>query len=257
MKTTSPYILAGTLLASLSASAQIDLQFLTNPGNLGAATQTWTVQADGSSIAVTDGTNFDTALEGLTGSLTGATGSFTMTLSATYNFNETDFTRTLSTGDGAGGTNKWAYSFTTAQLGPVTPLNSSINMSNGDAIVLGFDLSNLTLNPGTSLQVDNLLIRNEGGVTGLFVSYLESGTSTGVQLTGSGPGSIASAAGDGVRQDVFQVVGTGDELALWVDGGSQKRLMGFQVSVIPEPSSYALHAGMLALAAVCIRQRRR
>ena len=262
MKIVTPLILSSAL--ALSASAEVNLELLENPAQLAVADQTWTVQADGSSIAVTGGRDYDTAVEGLSGSGlgNGATGSFSYTMSSVYNFDPTDFTRTVSTGDGVGGTNPWAFAGGQDVMGPVTSVDGTINLLSSEAVVFTFDLTNLNLSPGTSLQVNSFLIRNNAnrdGLGDLRVSHNDGFTVT--QLTGTDPGQITVASANediGVVQSISQVVVDGDELAIWnadVFGG-QYRYMGVEFAVIPETSSYALTGGVLALMAVIVRRRR-
>ncbi len=268
--------LIGLAILAIASPAQatLVLNLLVAPGGNGNVVNTWTFQADGSSVVVTGGTTFDTVGEGLTGSLVGASGSFTITATSVESFDSGDFSAGVSTGTSGAGTTFWSYNGASDTYGVASnaPNELGIQISGyrldeesstgffSEAMLMAFDLTNLTLAPGFSLQVDGFQVQNENGAfpAGQRISYLEGGFGSGntpVQLTGNSGQPNALVGGAYVFQPLNQTVGTGDEIAIWAeDNSGQKRFAGFQFTVIPEPSSAALI--VLGSIGLVLRRRR-
>lgn len=231
------------VLAALTMAHQASAALTLNLGKaprVDDATQTWTFKADGSAVTNTSAGGssiFTTLADGLSGSLTneGATGTFTVTIEATYLFDKVSFTNSLSPGNPPTSNNRWAYNASSDTFGIVSPVDTTIGIASSEAMVMTFDLSNLTLPSGKFLYVDGFKLENGTAATpsGLRVSYLANGTSTGVKLTGSGT-AFPAVGGLGVFQPVFQAIDsvTNDKVAIWAENiAGQKRFMGFQFSI--------------------------
>ncbi|VGO23556.1 discoidin domain-containing protein [Pontiella sulfatireligans] len=247
-------VAAAALEISVDAMpAQLTLDLLKTPGGLANATHVWVFQADGSQVQQTSGGNtFSSVADGLAGSLAGegAVGSFTVTISSVENFDEISFTNTLSDISG----NKWAYNSAVDNYGTLTTTDATIQIQPGEAMLMTFDLSNLTLPSGKQLYVNGFKIQN--GSTdipgGQRISLLEGGATNAVQLTGDSGERNALAGGDAVIQPVGQSVDTGDQIAIWATSTlGQKRFVGFRFSVCGEniepPSGFAVWAGLYGL----------
>ncbi|MGB0371558.1 MAG: PEP-CTERM sorting domain-containing protein [Opitutales bacterium] len=261
-------LLCSTLSVGLSAYAQtLTLDFGTHTGNLGSTTHTFTVQADGSSFQNAGGTNYDTVGEGLTGDLTGATGSFSFTAQAIQDFDSGDFSfenfATRETG------NEWLWDGNFMGISSSAPVNNGIQVSGvttdataaagfvSEAILFTFDLSNLSIADGYALQFDGLFLQNTSPGA-LRISYLEDGSSSPLQLTGNDDEPNAVISGSDVFQDAPQIIDTNDQIALWASSNSgQKRFGGYQFSIVavPEPSTVALLFGGASVLLVGLRRR--
>jgi hypothetical protein len=254
LRFTPAVIAAAALLAGaaqLQAANELETTLTEYPGGNDNPTNEWTVYADGSPTEVTNTVPTTGDL------LDHAQGSFTMSWSAMHNFDETDFSGDLGNGwlyAGGDGTEPGHDTY-----GPDTPSDTTILLATGEGIRVTFDLTNLDLEQGYGLQLDNMRIQNANGLgedaNGRF-SYMAAGDTTATQLTGTDSGQIAPAAGDNVEQPLNQMVGQGDQVAMWRPaGGGQVRMRGFQFStaVIPEPASLSL----LALGGLTAFTRRR
>jgi hypothetical protein len=228
--------------------AQLELDLLKTPGGLANATHVWVFHADGSQVQQTSGGNtFSGAADGLAGSLAGqgAAGSFTVTISSVENFDEINFTSTLSDISG----DKWAYNGTEDNYGTRTTTDDTIQIQPGEAMLMEFDLGNLTLPSGKYLYVNGFKVQN--GSTdipgGQRISHLEAGAANAVQLTGNSGEQNSLIGGSAVIQPVGQAVDTGDRIAIWAASTlGQKRFLGFRFSVCGEsiepPSGFAAWA---------------
>lgn len=224
-------VLAG-LVIQVQADVSSEVVFTDNPGN-GATdpTHVWTVYADGTQTA-TDGAANSIPTTGDFSNY--ASGSFTMTVSAVYNFNPTTFASDLGI--------RFYYDGGGDNYGPSTPDDLGINTIGDEAILITFNLSGLTLDSGADLYLSEFQWWNDGPGN---ISYFNGTTAT--QLT-------APTTGTNVWQALDQVIHDGDQIAMWRGaGGGQLRMTGFGVAAIPEPATIGL-IGVGALLAMIGRR---
>jgi hypothetical protein len=223
-----------------SAHAQLNIEL---NGTSGVSTAVF-------SDLATDPATSDVANIVPTGSLAGATGSFSFAGDA------------ANTRDTAG---RWDLSGPAASA--VVTITESVavstggdgwgaksgnigNHSGGQLLTFTFDLSNLTLGAGESLQLDS------------FTTGVKDSSGSGFYVSGVSNQAIDTVVGAANTVNVAIVDGTTIAFAGAHDDGTGStnasesfRVSDLSFSVIPEPSAYGLLAGMLVLTAVMIRRR--
>lgn len=214
----SGYALAGFTfdLKEFSGSSSLNTTFDANPGTA-SATNVFTLSADGTATTASISGN-SMLTEGL---LPGASGSFTFTWEPVDQFDSNVVTGRVGTG--------WAYNGGDEALGPKTISNTTIGMGVGDAIIMTIATNDLVIPEGKFLRIDNLFIRSDSASHVVYFYDASEGTST--AITGAGT-SNPTAQGDGVVQQLFQIVDDGDKIAFAQESGGQVRQYGFQFSTV-------------------------
>lgn len=222
------FLIVGTAVFGFSAQAAINLDFTTLSG---VGNGTFTVGNVGGTPTLTDS---NSNVSNLTGSLSGVTGSFTFTVAAYGTvadpFDSTDFTGGAATLAAPNGLT-------------VSSDNRNGSVRSGQGLVFSFDLSGLTgatkiaLTDATYGRNDNewrIAFRNEGTGTPSIVY--------------SGTGSLTSTTIDS-SSDLIGVYNTNSR--------NNNQFRSMTIDVVPEPSSYALLAGLAALGTIMLRRRGR
>jgi len=240
-------LLASSVAFASYANAAVEVT-LGSSANTAGSTFTYSGLTSGGG-AVT----FDDAIPGGatvgTNSIAGATGSFTVTWTATQASASHD-PSTWTFGAADAGFKRQSSGWGVASTGDA---GGETQMDEEEAFLLTFDLSGLTLDAGKSLVFSALT--STGATADTFQIYERTGTSAGVvasssNLLNAGNYATPNVTVDGLLQ--FAITDAG------YDSGALLRIDGFSVDVVavPEPSTYALLSGLLALGFVMVRRRK-
>ena len=209
------------LMLSLQVQAAVVLDFNLNGAN---ATNTVFTYDNLASTPTVNGGALNNTFTVVSNSMVGASGSFAVSWTAKNNSVPEDASTWSFGPDGLIDTITLGYG-----VGSVGDTAGALQLSDGEALVLSFDLSSLTLSPGASLVFS--AITGDGDS---FRIYQRSGTNSGV-IAASVPSATPAVFSDAIPVSGYEASSNVYDFAIVDSGwdiGALNRIAGFSVDVI-------------------------